>query len=494
MAVKAKTEMQKLDERVLRTLAELGETRVTEDAITIQGTKLVLPETMTPRDGIAFLRQYIEQQEEETAFTRVFNYRPWDVSAALQRALMKVTGSSGIAQATWSFFGKEPPELHTIQVGVNETLQVPAGLINVPMLNGQIQIGSHQHREYGPIGFVHVTAPRRFKAHIEGLFRVVEDELKAHSIYRTKAFDGQVEPEFLDLSGIDPRQVIYSDDTLQQLQANIWSVVENTSTLREMNIPRKRAVLLEGPYGTGKTLAAYLTAQKAVANGWTFIYARPGRDDLSTVMGTARLYQPSVVFFEDVDTISSGDETHDQVTKLLDLFDGITAKTTEILCVLTTNHKERIHKAMVRPGRLDAMVHIGALDQSGVTRMIEATVPEDLLGDLDYEAIGQAMGVGTEDAFLPSFVREAIDRTMRYAISREGKRPTHLATEDFVRAAEGLKPQLQLMAGAKEGRDRESVGVALRQAVRDAVDGAGLVRPGDDQVFANVVANDHSNN
>jgi hypothetical protein len=322
MAVKAKTEMQKLDERVLRTLAELGETRVTEDAITIQGTKLVLPETMTPRDGIAFLRQYIEQQEEETAFTRVFNYRPWDVSAALQRALMKVTGSSGIAQATWSFFGKEPPELHTIQVGVNETLQVPAGLINVPMLNGQIQIGSHQHREYGPIGFVHVTAPRRFKAHIEGLFRVVEDELKAHSIYRTKAFDGQVEPEFLDLSGIDPRQVIYSDDTLQQLQANIWSVVENTSTLREMNIPRKRAVLLEGPYGTGKTLAAYLTAQKAVANGWTFIYARPGRDDLSTVMGTARLYQPSVVFFEDVDTISSGDETHDQVTKLLDLSDA----------------------------------------------------------------------------------------------------------------------------------------------------------------------------
>src|SRR5262245_54811598 len=167
-----------------------------------------------------------------------------------------------------------------------------------------------------------------------------------------------------------------------------------------MRIPRKRAILLEGPYGTGKTLAAYLTAQIAESHGWTFIYCRPSRDDLGQVMGLARLYQPAVVFFEDIDVMAAGGDV-DAVTRLLDMFDGIQAKGTEIVAVLTTNHKERIHKAMVRPGRMDAMVHIGALDRHGIERLIRVTVPEEILAVDDYDAVYRSM-----EGFLPAFAKE----------------------------------------------------------------------------------------
>jgi hypothetical protein len=91
--------------------------------------------------------------------------------------------------------------------------------------------------------------------------------------------------------------------------------------MRDEKMPLKRAILFEGDYGTGKTLAAFLTAQIATANGWSFHYCRPGRDNIATVMKTARLYQPAVVFFEDVDTIAEGGDA-DDVSQLLDIFDG----------------------------------------------------------------------------------------------------------------------------------------------------------------------------
>jgi SpoVK/Ycf46/Vps4 family AAA+-type ATPase len=174
----------------------------------------------------------------------------------------------------------------------------------------------------------------------------------------------------------------------------------------------------------------------------------------------------------------------DSITRLLDMFDGITAKGTELMVVLTTNHKERIHQGMVRPGRLDAMVHIGALDVNGIRRMIHALVPLEFLGNLDYDEIGEAMGVGTDKGFLPAFVKEAIDRAMRYAIARNEGVPQQLETEDFVQAAVGLESQHELMLAADEGKKPEPLAKALRREVASVVGEAKIVDMDGDPVFA----------
>jgi transitional endoplasmic reticulum ATPase len=482
--LRQKTQQEELEDQILATLAALGGQRIRDETLRREGNVLILPETMTPQDAVAYLREYIEQQETETRFEKTFRYRPHDGAHAMHQALLKVFGMSGIGKAHWEFFTKVPPQMITVNTGVNQTTQVPWGVVAVPMFEGQMYLNAQRHKEWGQLFQLIVDAPRKFQAHIEGMFRVIEEELESGSIYRGRAIDGQSEADFLDLTGVDRSKVIYSDEVVTQLDANVWSVVRHTQQLRALDIPRKRAVLLEGPYGTGKTLAAFLTAQEAVNNGWTFIYCRPGKDNLHTVMQTARLYQPAVVFYEDVDTMSEGTGNAEQgsaaVAKLLDVFDGITAKNTEIMVVLTTNHRDRIHKALIRPGRLDAMITIAELDTGGIMRMIRATVPDELLSDnLDEDRIGEAMA-----NYLPAFAKESIDRAMRYSLARNNGAIGPLTTEDFVAAAAGLRPQLDLMQDASEGKVPDALGGLIRSTVEDVVQQSKIHEIGqDDPVF-----------
>lgn len=475
-----RTQIEKEHAEILRVLAQLGGNLVQEDALIYRGKQMILPETMEGDIDAAvdYLQDYKEQQETETEFSRTFRYRPWDGANAFQVALKKVFGSTGIGKPIVSFFGRTPPQFRTIETGPSTTTQVPWGRVQFPPLKAMFHLGAMPDPEVGMLFHLSATAPRKFRGHIEGLFIAIEEELKSGSIYKGKAIDGASNPGYMDPFRTDRTKVVYSDEVYTQLSANVWTLLEHTDTVRELGLPLKRTVLVEGPYGTGKSLAAQLTAQKAIENGWTFVFCRPGTDDLHATMQTAQLYAPSVVFFEDIDVIAeTGDP--DAVAKLLDMFDGIASKGTDLVCVLTTNHVERIHKAMLRPGRLDAVIHIGALDASGYERLIKAVVPEHLLAeDLDYELISKAY-----EGFLPSFAKEAIDRAMRYAIHRTGARPDVFTTQDFIDAAEGLRPQLELMENANEGVRKPTLSAALENTIKDAVDSIAIVDGGGDAMY-----------
>lgn len=466
----AGTQTTKDRKAVLAALESLANERFTEDDITFEGTKLIIPAGMTAHRAIETLERYIAQQETPTTFTRTYQYRPWDGAAAFERAVKHLTGTVGIQTRTQTFFGSKPPERLNIKVGVNESMDVPWGNVYIELFEGQAHLGIEEHDEYGALFHIEITCPRKYRAAVEGLFQLIEQELVENSIYRGKAFDGQEMPEFVDLAGVDPTQVVYSQEVQEQLQANVWSLLDYSDAMRAEGIPLKRAALFHGEYGTGKTLAAFLTALKAQTNGWTFVYCRPGKDNLELVMQTARLYQPSVVFFEDVDTVSNATVAEpgnksDAISRLLDTFDGITAKGTELIAILTTNHPEKIHKGMVRPGRLDAVIEFTALDPEGYEQLIRRVVGEDRLDDdLDWEAIAESL-----EGFVPAFVREVVDRTRRYAMSRNGGvLPDKLTTSDFVQAANGLRPQLAMMQEALEGTTIDPLSVSFMELIRPA--------------------------
>lgn len=462
------TETRDTQKQLLHTLAELGGRQTADDDLVFEGKRFVIPEVMDLDDAIVYLDRHRQQAQEHHLFTKIFRYRPWDGAAALQTGLKKVFGTVGHGIRTPGFFSSRPPEMRNINVSPDETISVPWGRIEVPIfgLDGWLELSATNDPEWGPLFVLNAYVPKKFRHQVDGIFKVVEEELRTNSIYKGRAITGATDAEFVDLSGVDPSKVIYAEDVAVQLEANVWSLLRHSTTMRELGLPLKRAVLLEGPYGTGKTLGAFLTAKVAVENGWTFIYCRPAKDDLGEVMATARLYQPAVVFFEDVDTLASSGEA-DQVTRLLDLFDGITAKGTELMVVMTTNHPERIHKGMVRPGRLDAVIHIGALDDAGVEQMVRALVPDDLLArNIVWDEVGKAMS-----GYLPAFVKEAVDRAMRYAVARANGKPRTITGPDIVQAAEGLRPQLALMEGAGEGVNPDSLSLAVSKIVQEANDG-----------------------
>ena len=448
---------------VLALLEEAGGKLVAEDDFKWSDDQtLSIPKGMTLRDAHSFLRQLISEYESETTFKREYRFRPWDGAMATHRALKRAFGMVSLSGQGWN-----PPQLITIPVDVNVTEQVPWGQLQIPVLpNVTFTLDATHDREMGMLFVLNAYGPRSDRHAINGVFNLVQRELETDSIYRGKAFDGQERPEFIDVSRVDRNRIVYNTDALRQLEATVWSLMRYTDTARAIGLPLKRAVLLEGPYGTGKTVGSTITAQEAIANGWTFVECRPGRDDVAECMATARLYQPSVLFVEDVDSFADPQTMGvDGATRLLDLFDGMSGKGTEMLVVMTTNHPERIHKGMLRPGRIHQVIHIGELDREALERMVRVTVaPENLALDVDFNSVAVAM-----DGFLPAYVRESVDRAVWYNLNRNNGTVTTISTTDLVEAANGLRPQLALMNAANESRTVDALSESFAHVMGESV-------------------------
>lgn len=460
--------------QALAALAKLGGQLTTEDDVIFEGTKFILPGTVKNlKDGIKVLMQRMEDEEQTFSFNRTFKYRPWDGAAAADRAIRRAFGFS-MGVTLQSFFGDRPPQTVTIATGVHTTIEVPWGQVELPGLEGAtVYFGQARDNELGLVFQVNVEAKRKFRKHIQGLMSLIEEELNERSIYKGHAIDGATMPNFIDTTAVDPEDVVYTEEVMRQLGANVWSPIRHAEQLERLGQPGKRSVLFEGPYGTGKTLAAYLTAKVAQENGWTFLMCRPGRDDLFETLQTARMYQPAVVFFEDLDVVGAPGEV-DNVSKILDNFDGMATKGLKMLLVLTTNHVENIHKGMIRPGRLDAVIHIGAMDRPGVEKLARRTI-KTLDDDVDFDLVFKAY-----DGFMPAFVKEAIDRAVRYSVNRNDGVLGSIGTEDLVLAANGLRTQLDIMNAASDTTHRPSIESSIQGVVKSTLEGAAIKDADDD--------------
>lgn len=424
--------------------------------------RIVLPQGFGFSAAIKVLERKREEQEEPTNFTRIYKYRYPDGAVAATNVLKRLYGLT-LAKGTPTFFGNRPADTLEVTVGPGKTVQCLWGIVEIPTLDGaQILITGTHDRKYGQVFATQFTGPRKHKADVEKLFAEIEKELQTNSIYRGHAVAGADELEFMDLRKFDARQVALSNEVTNQIENLLFGPLRRADDYRAEGIPLKRALLLHGPFGTGKTSIAMMTAQEAERNGWTFITARPG-DKVEDVLKTAQLYQPAVVLVEDVETQSSSSDPR-TVSALLDAFDGATSKGTEIVMILTSNHIDQIHKGMLRPGRIDATIEIAALDRDGVERLIRAVVnPMKLADDVDYDVVFAQM-----DDFLPAFVKAAIDRAKTWAVNRVG-RDYVLTTDDLAGAANSLHDQLRRMEAAEEGQAPPAMEELLRRITEGVV-------------------------
>jgi transitional endoplasmic reticulum ATPase len=228
------------------------------------------------------------------------------------------------------------------------------------------------------------------------------------------------------------------------VEDTLFAPILFTKAVRAAGIPLKRGVLLEGPYGCGKTLTQYVTAKYAADNGWTYL-ALDNTDDLAKAMHVAKHFQPSVLAAEDIDR-ANGDEDDDgdrtdAMNVILNTIDGAAFKDTEIIVLLTTNHVENITPAMLRPGRLDAVIPVRPPDRQAVERLIHL-YGRDLLDEFDtFHQVGDVLS-----GQIPAVIREVVERSKLSAISRQkGFGPLLLTESDLLIAANGMMEHLELM-------------------------------------------------
>jgi cell division protease FtsH len=182
-----------------------------------------------------------------------------------------------------------------------------------------------------------------------------------------------------------------------------------------------KGVLLVGPPGTGKTLLARSIAGEAkvpflFASGSDFVemYAGVGASRIRKLFKDARRHPSCIIFIDELDAVGrsrggnslSHEEREQTLNQLLVEMDGF-APNQGIVVIAATNRPDILDPALLRPGRFDRQVTVGAPDVKGreqILRIHARKVNVDHEVDLRQIARGTP---GFSGAELANLVNEA---------------------------------------------------------------------------------------
>ena len=183
-----------------------------------------------------------------------------------------------------------------------------------------------------------------------------------------------------------------------------------------------KGVLLEGPPGTGKTLIAKAVAGEAGVpffsiSGSDFVemFVGVGASRVRDLFEEAKKNAPCIVFIDEIDAVArrrgtgmggGHDEREQTLNQLLVEMDGFGVNE-GIIVMAATNRVDILDPAILRPGRFDRKVAVGAPDVGGREDILKVHAKnKPLAEDVDLKQIAQTTA-GFTGADLENLLNEA---------------------------------------------------------------------------------------
>ena len=228
-------------------------------------------------------------------------------------------------------------------------------------------------------------------------------------------------------------QVGGAEEAKRELRQAVEWPLKYRELYRHMRTRPPKGILMHGPPGTGKTLLAKAVATEANANflavkGPEFLSKWVGESEKAVrdVFRKAREAAPSIVFFDEVDSIvprrgGHGDSgvTERIVSALLNELDGI-EPLHGVIVIAATNRPDIIDPALLRPGRFDRVVEVPPPDQRAREDILGIHARGRPLGeDVDLRALAQETD-GLTGAQLEALVDEAAVFAIQEYVDRGG--------------------------------------------------------------------------
>ena len=211
------------------------------------------------------------------------------------------------------------------------------------------------------------------------------------------------------------------EDTKERLRETVQWPLDYPEVFEAMDMNAAKGVMMYGPPGTGKTLLAKAVANEAQSNfisikGPELLNKFVGESEkgVREVFSKARENAPTVVFFDEIDSIAGerGQHANDSgvgervVSQLLTELDGL-EELEDVVVIATSNRPDLIDSALLRPGRLDRHVHVPVPDEEGREAIFEVhTRNKPLAEDVDLADLARRTE-GYVGADIEAVTREA---------------------------------------------------------------------------------------
>ncbi|OFI47974.1 cell division protein FtsH [Floricoccus penangensis] len=202
-------------------------------------------------------------------------------------------------------------------------------------------------------------------------------------------------------------------------------------------------VLLEGPPGTGKTLLAKAVAGEAGVpffsiSGSDFVemFVGVGASRVRDLFENAKKNAPAIIFIDEIDAVGrqrgagmggGNDEREQTLNQLLVEMDGFQGNE-GIIVIAATNRSDVLDPALLRPGRFDRKVLVGAPDVKGREAILRVHAKnKPLADDVNLKVVAQQT---------PGFVGADLENVLNEAALVAARRDKNLIDASDIDEAE----------------------------------------------------------
>ena len=174
------------------------------------------------------------------------------------------------------------------------------------------------------------------------------------------------------------------DKVREELKESVEWPLKYPEIFKRMGVRPSRGILLYGPPGTGKTLLAKAVAKESEANfinvkgpSLMSMWVGKSEEGMRKIFERARQVSPCVIFFDEIDSLAGkrGVDMGTKVTErvlnqMLAEMDGL-EDLNDVIVIGATNRPDMLDTALLRPGRFDRILLVGAPEEEGRLQILK---------------------------------------------------------------------------------------------------------------------------